>query len=211
MFANLRRISCLVVLAAAAGFSSDAEACANVTQFELDRDVRNVALAEKDLGNDDFVNARRHLRELTRWEFLFKHSMHHIDEIMFRGDAKDPSEKWVPVAKRAYRLYAVTYGRDPKSTPDEQKFARETMLDLVQRTSDPTLAIDAAEVFSHHADLAPAALMMLRGPAEKDLIGSAWAYAALARLEKAQGNAAAETTARERCRRMAKRPTICDG
>jgi len=203
----------VAVVALAVSFVSDAGACPNVTQLEVDRDVRNVALLEKDVQNDDFAKARTRLLrfgERGRPFYAGEHVWLHVEDYANKNNPSDPNGKWAPVAHRAFRLNALIFVRDPKSTAEERAFARRVMLDFVRDTQDPTLAIDAAEVFSHFDDLAPVALMMIRGPAEKDLVGSAWAYAALARMEKAHGNTAAETSARERCRRMAKHPTICE-
>ncbi len=192
--------------------ANDATACANVTRLEVDRDVKNVARAEKDLGNDDFARARTDLTQMRRWETFIQHSTQGANGTFFHthpDGRKDPNVDFIPVALRAYRLFALIAVRDPAATAEEKTIARETMLDFVKNSNDPTMAIDAAEVFSHSDDLAPLALMMLRSYADKDLIGSAWAYAALARLEHARGNTAAESSARERCRRMARHEGTC--
>jgi hypothetical protein len=208
----------LVVLATVVGLlvaplANDATACPNVTRLEVDRDVKDVARAEKNLGNDDFAKARADLKRMRRWETFIEHSTRLANAYFSHGGningRKDPNEDFIPVALRAYRLLALIAVRDPTATAQEKTIARETMLDFVKNSNDPTMAIDAAEVFSHSADLAPVALMMLRSYADKDLIGSAWAYAALARLEQAQGNAAAASSARERCLRMAKHESTC--
>jgi hypothetical protein len=209
-----RALAVLVIVAMFGALgANDAAACPNVTRLEVDRDVRNVARAEKDLGNDDFAKARTDLKQMRRWEDFIHHSTKGANDTFLHSYAdgrKDPNADFIPVALRAYRLFALIAVRDPAATAQEKTIARETMLDFVKSSNDPTMAIDAAEVFSHSDDLAPLALMMLRAYADKDLIGSAWAYAALARLEHAQGNAAAESSARERCRRMAKHESTCD-
>ncbi len=194
--------------------SNDAAACPNVTRLEVDRDVRNVARAEKDLANEEFAKARADLKTLRQWEGFIQHSTRGAYANFYgtHSDGRiDPNVEFIPVLLRANRLLALIAVRDPAATAREKTIARETMLDFVQNTTDPTMAIDAAEVFSHSDDLSPLALMMLRSYADKDLIGSAWAYAALARLEHARGNAAAESSALERCRRMAKHETTCTG
>lgn len=204
-------VSAVLAVCAVLG-ARDAAACPNATRPEVDQDVRDVARAEKDIQNDDFVKARKDLKAARRWAAEISHSTSGAYRIFgghTREGDKNPNLALIPVLLRAERLFALVAVRDPSSTQAEKTLAREIMLDFVQNTSDPTMAIDAAEVFSHSDDLAPLALMMLRSYAEKDLIGSAWAYAALARMERAQGNTAAEASALERCRRMAKHETTC--
>ena len=68
---------------------------------------------------------------------------------------------------------------------------------------------DHAEILSRIPAHAAAAATTLRTLRDKDLIGSAHAYAALAELEKRGGNAEAESAAREKCRIRTKVPAIC--
>ena len=213
---TIKRARALFIVATVSLFASlfaqSAAACPNVTRLELDQDVKNVARAEKEIANEEYAKARRDLKLIRQWESFIQHSTKGANDNFFHTYAdgrKDPNVEFIPVALRAYRLFALLVVRDPASTAAEKTMARETMLDFVKTSSDPTMAIDAAEVFSHSDDMAPVALMMLRSYAAKDLIGSAWAYEALARLEHAQGNPAAESSARERCRRMAKREAMC--
>lgn len=119
---------------------------------------------------------------------------------------------------RALRVHALATIRDPrKERPDKESIQDVTSavanLEALARATplDVTLQIDLAEALEHDPATHGRAVEILRPLAQKDLIGSAYAYAALGRLEKAQGRSSAAAEAQARCERTAVQPSMCRG
>ncbi len=200
------RIALFVILAASVTLSREhqAQACFNVTQLELDQDTKRVKAAEDALANDDYAAARQKsattLRVTKSW----------WSNNASWTDRQADLVAWAPIARRALRVHSLATVRDASSTTADRELATKNLIALMKRDPDPTLAIDTAEAMAKSPEKEALALMMLRVQAEKDLIGSAHAYAALTRLERAHGNEAAAVTAHERCVRMAKHARVCE-
>ncbi len=202
---RIARIALFVILTVSATvpLQREAHACFNVTQLELDQDTKRVKAAEDALANDDYTAARQKasttLRATKDWW---------SDNASF-ADRKD-LVTWAPIGRRALRVYCLATVRDSRSTAADRGFATKNLIALMKHDPDTTLAIDTAEAMATSPEKEALALMMLRVQADKDLIGSAHAYAALTRLERAHGNEAAAVTAHERCVRMAKHARTCE-
>lgn len=84
---------------------------------------------------------------------------------------------------------------------------------LRQQTKDspknPWLKVRLAEALSHNAKGTKEAVKILEPLAKEDLIVDAEGFATLARLRRQAGNAEGATAALERCKAMAKQPSLC--
>lgn len=184
--------------------------CLNITRAELDANVKKVKAADVSLEDGDLVKARRLAGEAIRF---FENAVHSVDPADGKvhtpeGDvfaAPDPGLK-----RRAIRIDALAMSRAAKSPVDRESAAKRFEADVLGPSPDPTMLADYAEILSRVPSRAGQATMMLRALKEKDLIGSAHAYAALARLEHAAGDISAEKAAAERCKTMAKKSTVCN-
>jgi hypothetical protein len=78
------------------------------------------------------------------------------------------------------------------------------------RTNDPVAMADLAEALSTRTKYEAEALQILQDLADRDLVGSAHAYAVLARLHAGKGDDGASRADLDRCRIMSKQPaTVC--
>lgn len=78
-----------------------------------------------------------------------------------------------------------------------------------KRPNDPTVQADLGEALSKTATGQGEALKILQGLAQKDLMGSPHAYAALAKLRSQSGDLAGAEAAIKRCEEMSKSPGVC--
>lgn len=78
-----------------------------------------------------------------------------------------------------------------------------------KRPNDPTVQADLGEALSKLGHGQKEALEILQKLAEKDLMGSPHAYAALARLRTDKGDSAGAQAAIKRCEEMSKSPGVC--
>jgi hypothetical protein len=130
-----------------------------------------------------------------------------------------------PLETRALRVFALALVRSDGSA-DEKKAHVPTTGDWTpkanlewavqslreidhSRPNDPAVQADLGEALSKTAVGQAEALKILQGLAQKDLMGSPHAYAALAKLRTDKGDNAGAEAAIKRCEEMSKTPGIC--
>jgi hypothetical protein len=180
------------------------EACPNVTYLQLDDDTKKVKAADDALANGDLARAKERAKSLRFYSIQVGDPDHALGKELDRMQ-----EKHNVLLRRAARIVALATVRDPSSSIGDRETCVRVLLTYLKADPNPALEADAAEALASVPEKEPLALMMLRGLAKKDLMGSAYAYAALARLEAARGNDAEAASADERCKQMAKRASIC--
>ena len=132
-----------------------------------------------------------------------------------------------PLETRALRVFALAVVRSD-GTVDEKKarfasangnewtptsnidWAVQSLREIDEkRPNDPTVQADLGEALSKTSSGQGEALKILQGLAQKDLMGSPHAYAALAKLRTQNGDSAGAEAAIKRCEEMSKTPGIC--
>ena len=132
-----------------------------------------------------------------------------------------------PLETRALRVFALVVVRSD-GTVDEKKakvasangiewtpranleWAVQSLREIDEkRPNDPTVQADLGEALSKTATGQIEALKLLQGLAQKDLMGSPHAYAALAKLRTSTGDSAGAEAAIKRCEEMSKTPGVC--
>lgn len=130
-----------------------------------------------------------------------------------------------PLETRALRVFALALVRS-EGAADEKKAhvpttgewtAKSNMEWAVQalreidekRPNDPTVQADLGEALSKLPHGQAESLKILGGLAQKDLMGSPHAYAALAKLRENSGDSAGALAATKRCEEMTKSPGVC--
>lgn len=130
-----------------------------------------------------------------------------------------------PLETRALRVFALALVRSDGAA-DEKKahvattgewtakanieWAVQALREIDQkRPNDPTVQADLGEALSKLPHGQPEALKILQGLAQKDLMGSPHAYAALAKLRTQSGDSAGAEAAIKRCEEMSKTPGVC--
>jgi hypothetical protein len=78
-----------------------------------------------------------------------------------------------------------------------------------KRSNDPTVQADLGEALSKTAHGQAEALRILQGLAQRDLMGSPHAYAALAKLRSQLGDQSGAEAAIKRCEEMSRSPGLC--
>jgi Flp pilus assembly protein TadD len=132
-----------------------------------------------------------------------------------------------PLETRALRVFALAVVRSD-GTVDEKKahvasangndwtpkanldWAVQSLREIdAKRPNDPSVQADLGEALSKTATGQAEALKLLQGLAQKDLMGSPHAYAALAKLRTQNGDSAGAEAAIKRCVEMSKTPGVC--
>jgi hypothetical protein len=130
-----------------------------------------------------------------------------------------------PLETRALRVFALALVRSD-GTADEKKarvavvgewlpksnleWAVQSLREIDQkRPNDPTVQADLGEALSRLPHGQAESMKILQALAQKDLMGSPHAYAALAKLKTEKGDAAGAEAAVKRCEEMSKTPGIC--
>lgn len=128
-----------------------------------------------------------------------------------------------PLESRALRVVALALVRSNGATDEvgarggksahpgaNVTWAVQTLRDMdARRPNDPALQADLGEALAKVPGREDEAFNLLDGLATKDLMGSPFAYAALAKLRAARGDAGGELAAQKRCREMSRNPGIC--
>jgi predicted Zn-dependent protease len=201
-----------VPAALAVTYSADANACgmsirmAPVPPKQQPSPLQLVARAEKSLEDGDNLAAAKTV--LTTFP--------RIREAMEGHD---------PLEMRALRVFALavvrTNGRVNEKvagiasktdwTPSANlEWAVQAMRKIdANRPDDPTVQADLGEALSKLPWTRQEALSILQRLAQKDLMGSPYAYAALAKLCSDQGDVSGAEAAIKRCEKMSNVPGVC--
>jgi hypothetical protein len=128
-----------------------------------------------------------------------------------------------PLEARALRIAALAVARGGGVLPGVRGFSAERDRDAnlewavstlrtinAVRTNDPVAMADLAEALSMRTKYEAESLQILQDLTDRDLVGSAHAYAALARLHAGKGEQAAARADLARCQTMTRQPsTVC--
>lgn len=130
-----------------------------------------------------------------------------------------------PLETRAMRVFALALARSngtvsEKSvgvaSPDEWtakgnlEWSIAALREIdAKRPNDPAVQADLGEALSKVPHGQDEALKLLGTLAQKDLMGSPFAYAALAKIRTERGDTAGAETAMKRCEEMSKQPGVC--
>lgn len=195
----------------AATYSTDANACGMSIRMDptpqRPTPVQEIARAEKSLENGQNLAALRAVlgtfprvrvatagqspletRALRVFSLAIVRSNGALTEKS--GGVASPGVEWTPMANLEWAVQAL----------------RE--IDA-KRPNDPTLQADLGEALTKLPHGQAEALDILEGLAQKDLMGSPHAYAALAKLQADKGDAAGAEAAMKRCQEMSKAPGVC--
>lgn len=130
-----------------------------------------------------------------------------------------------PLETRAIRVFALALVRSDGAS-DEKKLGIPTAGEWTAKTNlawaaqalreidekrpnDPSVQADLGEALAKTSTGEGEALELLGKLAQKDLMGSPHAYAALAKLRSAAGDASGAEAAIKRCEEMTKTPGVC--
>ncbi|HVH41553.1 MAG TPA: hypothetical protein VM925_04395 [Labilithrix sp.] len=200
----------LVPAALGLSYSTDAHACGMSVRLEptpqKPTPVQEIARAEKALeSGQNAVAAKAILTTFPRIRVV--------------------SAGQNPLETRALRVFALAVVRSSGAvtektvgvssqaewTPNANvEWAVQAMREIdAKRPNDPTVQADLGEALSKLPHGREEALKLLQGLAQKDLMGSPHAYAALARLRTDKGDSAGAEAAIKRCEEMSKTPGVC--
>ena len=152
-----------------------------------------------------------------------RQKLREAEEAIDEGDVAEARELAATVAeseagsgrvgslRRADAIFALSFVRDRSASQPEIESALLTLhARAEQRHESPDALADVGEAeerAGHDAE----ALRILQPLAERDLLGSSWAYAALGRAAHRRGEEDRAQGAFARCRTMASVPSTCDG
>jgi hypothetical protein len=201
-----------------------AHACANVT-MEANESIAKLKEAERALDDGDVLTARELAHEVFVASQRILASIPEAPPPDAEADSHRLSGKPLyrsSIADRAMRLEALSYIRDRKANADQIEDAIETFETLTKgpyktladglhsRHVSPATIADFGEALERgRRDVE--AIEALRSLADRDLIGSAYAYAALSRSAARRGDTVLATSATAKCRAMAANPRACNG
>jgi hypothetical protein len=130
-----------------------------------------------------------------------------------------------PLETRALRVFALAIVRSDGKVTEKTAgtFTRSEWMPIAnlewavqslreidaKRPNDPSVQADLGEALSKLPLGREESLKLLGGLAQKDLMGSPFAYAALASLRRAKGDLAGAEEAIKRCEEMSKTPGVC--
>jgi hypothetical protein len=175
----------------------DALACGNAVILDIDSRAAKLAEAQRALDEGDVDTARELALEASR-------DAHEVDD-------------FVPglsgLVDRAHRIVALATARDSSATEEQREGAvlALTKLRFQRKAEDPALTADYAEAASRIPSREQDAFELLTRLADRDLIGSPYAYGALSRLAKKRGDDGRASMARARCEGMSGSARVCRG
>lgn len=130
-----------------------------------------------------------------------------------------------PLETRALRVFALAvvrsdgaiteksagvFSKDEWTKTANLEWAVQSLREIDQkRPNDPTVQADLGEALSKLPHGQAEAMKLLAGLAQKDLMGSPHAYAALAKMKSDKGDNAGAEAAIKRCEEMSKTPGVC--
>jgi hypothetical protein len=130
-----------------------------------------------------------------------------------------------PLETRALRVFSLAvvrsngavnekstgvFSRDEWTPTANLEWAVQAIREIdAKRPNDPSVQADLGEALSKLAHNQAEGLKILQGLAQKDLMGSPHAYAALAKLRSESGDLAGAEAAIKRCEEMSKSPGVC--
>jgi predicted Zn-dependent protease len=200
----------VAIVPAVTSYSTDANACGMSVRLEptpqRPTPVQEIARAEKALENGQhLVAAKAVLGSFAR--------------------VRSATPGANPLETRALRVFSLAVVRSNGSvnektagfasqgdwTPNANlEWAVQALREIdAKRPNDPTVQADLGEALSKLPRGQGEALTILQALAQKDLMGSPHAYAALARLRSDKGDSAGAEAALKRCEEMSKSPGVC--
>ena len=190
-----RALAVLIVAMLAVGVSR-AEACGNEVLASTDDHVMRLKAAERALEDDDLVEART----------LASGVLHDLNGF----DGPDDVRR---TGRRARRILAVARARDPQTSPGVLAADAGALASWRTKHDSPSDEVVYAEVAARVPARKHEAFLILRDYAKRDLIGSAYAYRALAVLADADGedDIEAHKLGNAGCWRTARDRAICSG
>ena len=203
-------IAALAIVPAFSAVTSDANACGMSVRLEPVKakpsPVQEIARAEKSLegGNNteaaktvlaNFANVRSaeaganplETRALRVFALAVVRSNGVVNE---RNAGSWTQNEWTPAANLEWAVQSL----------------RE--IDA-KRPNDPTVQADLGEALAKLPRTQDESLKLLSGLEKKDLMGSPFAYAALAKIRGDKGDTAGQQAAIKRCEEMSKVPGVC--
>lgn len=130
-----------------------------------------------------------------------------------------------PLETRALRVFSLAVVRSNGATTEKSagfasqqdwtatsnlEWAVQSLREIdAKRPNDPTVQADLGEALSKLPHGQEEALKLLQGLAQKDLMGSPHAYAALAKIRSDKGDSVGAEAAIKRCEEMSKVPGVC--
>ncbi|WP_437674025.1 hypothetical protein [Sorangium sp. So ce131] len=209
----VRLTLCLGLIASAIVPSGDAAACGIEFMPAVDHRVMGVAQAEKALRDGQLAAAAgsviRMFPEIRQISYekdpLLNRAFRILAVAATRADGALRVSAEVP--RELLGAWGGTSAEDRKANVDWSIRALRRLNE--QRKNDPGLQTDLGEALARAPEHRGEALKLLGDLAEKDLIASPEAYAALARLRALSGDGAGHDAAASRCEVMAKNPAFC--
>lgn len=130
-----------------------------------------------------------------------------------------------PLETRALRVFALAVVRSDGDITEKKagipsqtewtktanlEWAVQSLREIDQkRPNDPTVQADLGEALSKLPHAKDEAMKLLAHLAQKDLMGSPHAYAALAKMKSEKGDLAGAEAAIKKCEEMSKNPGVC--
>lgn len=202
----------LAILPVAMASASDAQACGMSVRLEPVKakpsPVQEIARAEKSLEGSSNTDAAK----------IVLANFANVRTITAGSN---------PLETRALRVFALAVVRSNGAvnernsgswsqtewTPNANlEWAAQSLREIdASRPNDPTVQADLGEALSKLPAKQDEALTLLGGLEKKDLMGSPFAYAALAKMRGAKGDTAGQSLAIKRCEEMSKVPGVCTG